>query len=117
TAGQTMRISSAEIGRMFATRLRVGDDAAPSVTFQEAVAPANISSLTVRADGGISQAAGATITVPSFEASSLNSRVILNENNNVGTLAGQALGVTRLFGDPFSFTNAASMQVGSVFDF
>lgn len=108
--GATMRLDNVELSRLTATRLRIGDNAANSITFLDAIAPANISgSLTVRAGGSISQVAGATITVPSFEASGTS--VLLPEANVANIVAGQASSGS------FVFANASPLQVGSVVDF
>ncbi len=115
--GGGMNLTSAELDLFdpgtagAAGLLRIGSSSTSSITVTGAIAPSNADTLSLIAQGSISQSAGAgaTITETNLRVTSNNSFVNLPENNSVGTLAGGSG-----FFDSFTFTGAGALAIGTV---
>lgn len=91
--------------------LRIGSTSSGALTIQGAIAPTGTSTLVLSSGSAVSQAAGATITVPNL-ALDVFGNVNLPEANVVGTLAADLC----CSGNTFLFANAPAtpLAIGSV---
>jgi hypothetical protein len=110
-AANTLELSAAELNTVTTTgTLQVGSAAAGNVTVSAAIAPAGVGTLDIETGGGVSQSAGATVTVANLAIRAANA-VVLGQANDVagGSLAASVSGA----GQSFQFTDANSLAIGT----
>ncbi len=111
----TFDLTSAEVNKFVVTNpsfaLRIGSTNSDLLTLAGPIAPTGAQTLTLKSGNGITQASGATITVPNLALVTFGD-VILPEANVVSTLAAQLC----CFGNTFTFNNAAAtpLAIGTV---
>src|SRR5262249_34322956 len=106
TAGQ-LSLTGAELNRVTAALLSIGNAAAGAITVSSAISPANAATLTLVSASSIS--GSGTVTVANFRLTS-GGAITLTGANDVTNLAANISGA----GQPFAFTDVNGFTVGSV---
>ncbi len=101
-----LNLSDAELDRVTAGILQIGNSTSGDLHITEALSPANAATLSLQSSGAIDQGAGFTITVANLAARA-GSTITLTEANVVGTLAANAAGTIQ-------YTDNDALSVGNV---
>src|SRR5262249_8894832 len=114
TAASTLELSDAELDRVFTPTLVIGDPAnTGSITITNAISPANVTTLSLRTGGGITETNNPntrTITVPNLQISAVNT-VSLNQANDVTT--GNLMAAVSGNAQAFVFIDKNSLTLGA----
>ncbi|MBI3268847.1 MAG: filamentous hemagglutinin N-terminal domain-containing protein [Planctomycetes bacterium] len=105
----TLGITDAEMDRVTAGVLQIGDGASGNANVSVAISPGAAATLAIVTGGNVTQAAAATITETNLRISSVNA-VTLNQANAITTLAGVVSGAAQTF----SFTESSGLTVDAV---
>jgi hypothetical protein len=107
----TLGLDTTDLGNVTAATLQVGNSTSGNLNVSAAVNLATqVGTLDLETGGGITQGAGATLTIPNLALRAVNA-VTLNQANDVttGALAADVTGA----GQSFSFTDANDLTVGT----
>ena len=111
TAGVTssLNLSDAELDRVTAGILQIGDANSGNITVSAAIDTLNTNVLSLTTGGAISQSAGATITEGNLRVAAAGA-ISLTQSNQVGTLAGSTSNAAA----NFDYTDADALTLGTV---
>ncbi|MBL4664864.1 MAG: hypothetical protein JKY23_02750, partial [Nitrospinaceae bacterium] len=108
-AANSLELSDAELDNITATTIRVGSTTSGAITVSADLSPAASTNLSLLPDANVSQQTGDTITVTGLRID-VDTSVVLNEANNVTTLAVNIADSSQTF----SFTDSNALTVGTV---
>lgn len=103
-AAGTLGLTAAELNKVTAGTLSIGNASSGAITVSSAIAPASASTLHLTSGSTISESAGGTITVNNLAVTATSGATTMTQNNDVGVLAVSATGRVVSYKDVSGFT-------------